>query len=42
MNELGLVIAQRLLALLGGTVALDTSATHGLIVRLMLPTRPKK
>ncbi|PYS90009.1 MAG: hypothetical protein DMF64_16025 [Acidobacteria bacterium] len=42
MNELGLVIAHRLLALLGGTVALGTGAERGLIIQLMLPTRPKK
>jgi signal transduction histidine kinase len=42
MNELGLVIAHRLLALLGGTVALDTGAERGLTVRLTLPMRPKK
>jgi signal transduction histidine kinase len=42
MNELGLVIAHRLLILLGGTVALHTDAERGLIIRLTLPTRPTK
>ncbi len=42
MNELGLVIAHRLLAVLGGTVALDNGAPRGLTVRLELPTRPQK
>jgi len=42
MNELGLAIAYRLLVLLGGTVALETDAAHGLIIRLTLPTRPNK
>jgi signal transduction histidine kinase len=40
MNELGLVIAHRLMAALGGDVALDTNEGHGLVVRLTLPTRP--
>jgi signal transduction histidine kinase len=42
MNELGLVIAHRLLVALGGTVALDTDAGRGLVLRLELPTRPQK
>jgi signal transduction histidine kinase len=42
MNELGLVIAQRLLHALGGAVALDTDQPRGLVVRLELPTRPNK
>ncbi len=42
MNELGLVIAHRLLAALGGTVTLATDAGRGLVVRLELPTRPRK
>jgi signal transduction histidine kinase len=42
MNELGLVIAHRLLDALGGDVTLDTSAARGLVVRLTLPTRPQK
>ncbi|HEX8071661.1 MAG TPA: HAMP domain-containing sensor histidine kinase [Pyrinomonadaceae bacterium] len=41
MNELGLVIAHRLMAALGGDVALDTKdGGRGLVVRLTLPTRP--
>ena len=42
MNELGLVIAHRLIIALGGTVALgDVDASpHGLTVSLELPTRP--
>lgn len=42
MNELGLVIAHRLLAVLGGTVTLTDEAGHGLVVLLELPTRPQK
>ncbi len=42
MNELGLVIAHRLLAVLGGTVTLTSDAGHGLIVQLELPMRPQK
>ena len=42
MNELGLVIAHRLLVALGGAVALDTDAGRGLVLRLELPTRPQK
>lgn len=40
MNELGLVIAHRLVAALNGTVALDPTAPHGLTVRLELPAYP--
>ena len=40
MNELGLVVAHRLVALLKGTVAFDTNAPRGLTVRLELPARP--
>jgi len=42
MNELGLVIAQRLVAVLKGRIALDTDAPHGLTVRLELPAYPTK
>ncbi|HYY42778.1 MAG TPA: HAMP domain-containing sensor histidine kinase, partial [Pyrinomonadaceae bacterium] len=42
MNELGLVIAHRLLDAIGGAVTLDTTAARGLLVRLELPTRPQK
>jgi signal transduction histidine kinase len=42
MNELGLVIAQRLVAVLNGHIALDTAAPHGLTVRLELPAYPTK
>ncbi|PYS81105.1 MAG: hypothetical protein DMF67_18010 [Acidobacteria bacterium] len=40
MNELGLVIAHRLLAVLGGSVALHDLPTGGLSVHLSLPARP--
>ncbi len=40
MNELGLVIAHRLIDVLGGTVTLKADATSGLTVRLEFPTRP--
>lgn len=40
MNELGLVIAHRLLGVLGGTIKLDTDAARGLVVRLELPAIP--
>jgi signal transduction histidine kinase len=40
MNELGLVIAHRLLGLLGGSVTLHDQKPKGLAVRLNLPTRP--
>jgi K+-sensing histidine kinase KdpD len=40
MNELGLVIAHRLLAVLGGNVALHDLEPAGLSVRLNLPARP--
>jgi signal transduction histidine kinase len=41
MNELGLVIAHRLLRVLGGYVALRDSEPRGLLVTLNLPTRPE-
>ena len=43
MNELGLVIAHRLLTVLGGSVRLDTGTptSRGLTVRLELPACPK-
>ncbi len=40
MNELGLVIAHRLLGVLGGSVSLHEIEPRGLAVRLNLPTRP--
>src|SRR5947209_6460640 len=40
MNELGLVIAHLLLAVLGGSVALHDLPTGGLSVHLSLPARP--
>jgi signal transduction histidine kinase len=40
MNELGLVIAHRLLGVLGGKVTLRPLEPHGLAVRLNLPARP--
>ncbi|HST52550.1 MAG TPA: HAMP domain-containing sensor histidine kinase [Pyrinomonadaceae bacterium] len=40
MNELGLVIAHRLLEVLGGTVTLRDKKPAGLSVRLDLPARP--
>jgi len=40
MNELGLVIAHRLLGVLGGKVTLRPLDPHGLAVRLNLPARP--
>jgi len=40
MNELGLVIAHRLVTVLGGVVTLGTDAPHGLTVRLEIPSRP--
>jgi signal transduction histidine kinase len=40
MNELGLVIAHRLLGVLGGKVALHPLEPRGLAVRLNLPSRP--
>ncbi|HEX8422711.1 MAG TPA: HAMP domain-containing sensor histidine kinase, partial [Pyrinomonadaceae bacterium] len=42
MNELGLVIAQRLVALLGGKIVPDTDAAQGLTVCLELPAYPTK
>ena len=40
MNELGLVIAHRLLDVLGGNVTLHDLKPAGLMVRLNLPARP--
>ena len=40
MTELGLVIAHRLVKVLGGTVTLDTAAPRGLRVILEFPKRP--
>jgi signal transduction histidine kinase len=40
MNELGLVIAHRLIALLGGEVKLETEQPRGLKVAIELPIRP--
>ena len=40
MNELGLVIARRLIDVLGGTVQLESSPPGGLTVLIELPTRP--
>ena len=40
MNELGLVIAHRLLAVLGGSVTLRDQEPRGLAVHLHLPARP--
>jgi signal transduction histidine kinase len=40
MNELGLVIAHRLLAVLGGTVSLHDLSPKGLSVHINLPARP--
>jgi len=40
MNELGLVIAHRLIGALGGIIKLDMTAARGLNVRLELPARP--
>ena len=40
MNELGLVIAHRLLDVLGGNVTLHDLEPNGLLVRLNLPARP--
>ncbi|HEX3560850.1 MAG TPA: HAMP domain-containing sensor histidine kinase [Pyrinomonadaceae bacterium] len=40
MNELGLVIAHRLLAVLGGTVSLRDLSPKGLSVHINLPARP--
>jgi signal transduction histidine kinase len=42
MNELGLVIAHRLLGVLGGQVTLNDLQPAGLSVHLELPTRPTK
>ena len=42
MNELGLVIARRLIDVLGGTVHLDNSAPRGLKVSIQLSARPTK
>lgn len=40
MNELGLVIARRLIDVLGGAVTLDSPAGGGLNVSIQLPARP--
>ncbi|HEV7859386.1 MAG TPA: HAMP domain-containing sensor histidine kinase [Pyrinomonadaceae bacterium] len=40
MNELGLVIARRLIDVLGGSVTLDSPDPRGLKVKIELPTRP--
>jgi signal transduction histidine kinase len=42
MNELGLVIAHRLLGALGGTVSLSQPGGRGLEVRLSLPESPRE
>jgi hypothetical protein len=43
MNELGLVIARRLIDVLGGTVNLESDASaRGLRVVIELPIRPEK
>jgi signal transduction histidine kinase len=42
MNELGLVIAHRLVAVLGGRVVFDTAVPSGLTVCLELPAYPTK
>ncbi len=42
MNELGLVIAHRLVAALNGKVVLDTDAPQGLTICLELPAYPTK
>jgi signal transduction histidine kinase len=40
MNELGLVIARRLIDVLGGSVTLESQGPRGLKVKIELPTRP--
>jgi signal transduction histidine kinase len=40
MNELGLTIARRLIDVLGGDVALESTTPHGLQIRIKLPVRP--
>lgn len=42
MNELGLVIARRLIDVLGGTIELDSHAPRGLKVSIELPALPTK
>lgn len=42
MNELGLVIAHRLVAVLNGSITHDTTAPHGLTVCIELPAYPTK
>ena len=42
MNELGLVIAHRLLGVLGGAVQFESGAERGLTVRLDFPACPKE
>jgi signal transduction histidine kinase len=42
MNELGLVIARRLIDAIGGTVKLESAVSGGLRVQIELPARPTK
>lgn len=42
MNELGLVIARRLIDAIDGTVKLESAATGGLLVKIEIPARPTK
>lgn len=42
MNELGLIIARRLIDVLGGAVHLDSPVERGLKVSIELPSRPTK
>ena len=41
MNELGLVIARRLIDVLGGNVVVENHEAQGVVVTIQLPTRPK-
>jgi signal transduction histidine kinase len=41
MNELGLVIARRLIDVLGGNVVVANHEAQGVVVTIQLPTRPK-
>jgi signal transduction histidine kinase len=41
MNELGLVIARRLIDVLGGSVDVENHEPQGVVVTIQLPTRPK-